>query len=66
METLVFRVSAKWLGGWGWVADFAYRWDAERFIADRHTGNEYKVESISEREAQHGRKGASEVPAMRY
>lgn len=47
MDTYVYRVSAKHLFGWGWIADFAYRWDAEGFIAHRAArGCEYKVEAL--------------------
>jgi hypothetical protein len=46
MDTYVYRVSAKHLFGWGWIADFAYRWDAESFIAHRAGRNvEYRIEA---------------------
>jgi hypothetical protein len=50
MDTWVYRVSAKHLGGWSWIADFAYRWDAERFIAHR-AKQEYKIDSLRSEDA---------------
>ena len=46
MDTWVYRVSAKHLGGWSWIADFAYRWDAEMFVAHR-AKQEYSIQAMT-------------------